>query len=99
MHRRHGRDNGSHEGCRCDRTGWNARHRRLLRGVDDLDATVLRPARIIVRAADRALFAVADDLELRGRRTGGAQRALHRIAATLAEAEVVLARTALVRVA
>src|SRR4051812_31206336 len=67
--------------------------------VDDLDAAVLAPARLAVLFADRALFAVADDIELAGRSAGSTHGAGHGIAAALAEAEVVFTRAALVGVA
>src|SRR5512144_1900860 len=71
----------------------------LLGRIHDLDATILLPAILAVLLAHRTLFAVADDIELCGRGTGGAERAGHRIAAAFAETQVVLARAALVGVA
>src|SRR5262249_61132887 len=85
-------------------TSGRARAARLPRGlllgrINDLDAAVLLPAVLAVVLADRTLFAVADGVELAGRGAGGAERAADRVAAALAEAEVVLARAALVGVA
>lgn len=54
---------------------------------------------LVVLAAHRALFAVADHVELGRARARGGERTLHRVAATLAKTEVVLARTALVGIA
>src|SRR4029079_4842703 len=62
-------------------------------------STVFLPAPSALLVAARALFAVADDVELAGRGTGRTDRARHRVAAALAEAEVVLARAALVSIA
>src|SRR5690606_16392962 len=45
----------------------------LLRGVDDFDATVLRPASLVGLGADRTLFAVGDHGQLAGRTAVGLQ--------------------------
>src|SRR5690606_32009499 len=68
-------------------------------GVDDFDAAILRPCRFVMAAINRTLFTVADDIELAHRCTGRAHGALHGIATTLAEAEVVLTGAALVGMA
>src|SRR5690606_26478324 len=70
-----------------------------LRRVDDLDAAVLGPAILAGLGAGRTLFAVADHGQLATRTTVGLQRRGHRVATTLAQAEVVLAAAALVGVA
>src|SRR5690606_9059234 len=74
-------------------------HRALLRGVDDLDAAVARPARLVRLGADRALLAVADHRQLAGGTAVGLQRRGHRVGTALAEAEVVLAAATLVGMA
>src|SRR4029079_15711517 len=81
------------------RIAWTHCGQLLLGRVHDFDAAIHLPAILAVVLAHRALFAVAHDIELGGRGTGGAERARHGVAATLAEAEVVLARAALVGVA
>src|SRR5262245_16433921 len=70
----------------------------LLLRVDDLDTAILRPCGFIAARGGRALFAIAHRRELRLRRSLQQQRATHGLRAALAEADVVLTRTALVRV-
>src|SRR5690606_5601615 len=72
---------------------------RLPCGVDDLDATVAGPAVLVGLGAGRALFAIADHGQLAGGAAVGLQGRGHRVAAALAEAQVVLAAAALVGVA
>src|SRR5688572_8872770 len=67
--------------------------------VDKLDAAILRVRRLVAPLHCRALLAVAHRGDLRLSHTLQHQRATHRLRATLAEADVVLARAALVRVA
>src|SRR5690606_34728947 len=68
-------------------------------GVHDLDATVALPAALVRLGADRTLLAVGDDGDLAGRAASALQRAGDGVAATLAEAQVVLAGAALVGIA
>src|SRR5699024_8353490 len=69
------------------------------RGVDDLYPAVARPAVLAGVRALRALFAVADHGELGARAAVGLQGRGHRVAAALAQAQVVVAAAALVGVA
>src|SRR5690606_33739984 len=73
--------------------------RRSAGGVGGLDAAVLRPAVLAGGGAGRALFAVAGHRLLAGRAAIGLQRGRHRVAATLAQAEVVVTAAALVGMA
>src|SRR5262245_16187472 len=70
----------------------------LLLRVHDLDPSILRPGRFIAARGGRALFAIADRRELGIRRALQQQCATHGLRTALAEADVVLARAALVRV-
>src|SRR5690554_4148263 len=69
------------------------------RGVDDLYTAVAGPAVLVGIGADRALLAVADHGELGARATVGLQGRGNRVAAALAQAEVVVTAAALVGVA
>src|SRR6185437_5786431 len=71
----------------------------LLRRVNDIHATILAPAVLIVLTAHRTLLAIADHFHFAGSGAIGLQGAGHRIATALAEAEVVLTGTALVGIA
>src|SRR5690606_37379295 len=78
--------------CYCSEAG-------SARGVDDFHPAVARPAVFAGVGALRALFAVADHGELVARATIGLQGRGDRVAAALAQAEVVVAAAALVGVA
>src|SRR5690625_3750534 len=78
---------------------WQPQAVSSLGGVDDVDATVLGPAALVVLAARRTLFTVADHRDLAGGGTMGLEGRLDRLGTTLAQAEVVLARATLVGVA
>src|SRR5690606_22625065 len=71
----------------------------LLRGIHDLDATILRPAILARLGAGRALFAVADHADLAAGTAVGLQGGRHGVAAALGQAHVVLAAAALVGMA
>src|SRR6185312_11393881 len=71
----------------------------LLRRVNDIHATIFAPAILVVLTAHRTLLAIADHFHLAGGGTIGLQGIGYCIATTLAEAKVVLTRTALVGIA
>src|SRR5258708_2071787 len=67
--------------------------------VDEVAATVLLPARLVAFCAERFFFAVTDGLDTAGANGGGGQSSLHRAGTLVAQAQVVLGRSALVAVA
>ena len=67
-------------------------------GVDDLHATVLGPAAIVAAGGHRPLFTVGHDAELATGRTRGVEIIGDGIASALAQAQIVLAGTALISV-
>src|SRR5690606_18475707 len=71
----------------------------LPRAVVQLDAAVAGPAVLARGRAHRTLLAVADHVQLAGRAAVRLQRGGDRVAAALAQAEVVLAAAALVGIA